>query len=64
MANPFQVFHVLSTHARLAEFKELMRRRWIVQHDLEDIGTEEVCNTTTSEAGTGGGYSRSISGLR
>jgi hypothetical protein len=42
VAHPLQKFHVLSRHAGLTELEQLMRRRWIVQYDLKDLGTEEV----------------------
>jgi hypothetical protein len=49
-ANPFQKFHVLTTHSRLAELKELMRCRGIVQDDLKDVWTEEVGDAADSHA--------------
>ena len=64
MANPLQEFHVFTTHARLAELEELMRSRWIVQDDLEDIWAEEVGDAVDDDAIAGDGPLGRSCGLR
>lgn len=48
--NPFQKFHVLSTEARLAKLEKLMGCSGIVQDNLKDLWTEEVCYASRHHA--------------
>lgn len=45
-----QKFHVLPTEPRLTELQKLMGRCRIMQNDLKDFGTEEIGETSCTDA--------------
>ncbi len=49
-ADLLQKLHVLPTKPRLTELQKLMGRCRIMQNDLEDFGTEEIGETSCTDA--------------
>lgn len=60
----FQKLHILATHSSLAEFKQSVRSGRIVQDDLEDLGTEEVCQRVPSSVRCGSLFGHGERGRR
>ena len=51
----FQKFHILPTKPRLAEAQELIGRRGVVEHNLEDLRVEEIGDISSSLGAHGAG---------
>lgn len=61
--NPFEEFHVFTTHPGLTELEQLMGCRGIMQHYLKNLCTEEVGDTTSGNAIAIGGICSIVCGL-